>query len=652
MTERGKRILRIVGLSLAGLILAVVVAAILVVRTDWFRAFVREKIVSVTEESTGGKVDIGSFDFDWTHLRATLRDFVIHGTEPAGVKPLLRARLIQLDLKLFSGLKQVVDLEALKIDQPQANVIVFPDGTTNVPEPKVKSKSNETGLETVVDLAIGHFDLENGSIDFASQKAQFSAKGEHLRAQLYYSPAPASYKGQITIHPLCLTSGQNAPISVDVLLPLVLEKDRIQLNQAKITTPESQVVINAAMEHLVSPRTSGHVNAHLAIDELKRAAGNLPIPIATGKDLPNAIDADVAFNMDQNTIQIPAARITLGQSGIEASGTLKDPSGQSSLRFNTTLALGQLGRLFKVAVQPDGVLQASGNAKLTGQSDYDVTASIQGHDLAFREGAQRFSNIGISGSLAANPRAIGLTNFKLTALGGAVTGDASLQNMERFQFHGDLHDFDIQTLARALANEQLPYDGVISGPLEASGNLKTPGVKGIQAEARLAIAPGHRGVPLSGHLNADYNGANDDVNVANSYLALPNSRLDLNGSLNRQIQIHFVSRNLNDFQPALAMSAAKGPPPEMPIALKGGSADFDGVVTGNLAAPHLAGRVQVTKFALEDRPVRSLRRGCRRLALRRAMSRTDRSRAAMRRSSSRRPLDSISGRLNRTSRLR
>ena len=80
--SRRKRIFTTVLLSLAGLILILVVASILVLRSNWFHQFVREKIVSVTEESTGGKVDIGSFDFDWTHLRATIRNFVLHGTEP------------------------------------------------------------------------------------------------------------------------------------------------------------------------------------------------------------------------------------------------------------------------------------------------------------------------------------------------------------------------------------------------------------------------------------------------------------------------------------------------------------------------------------------------------------------------------------------
>src|SRR4051812_6480982 len=80
--------------SIVGLLAVLFVVAIIIAQSDWFHNYVREKIVSVTEESTGGKVDLATFDFDWTHLRATLTDFVIHGTEPAGSAPLLYAKSV------------------------------------------------------------------------------------------------------------------------------------------------------------------------------------------------------------------------------------------------------------------------------------------------------------------------------------------------------------------------------------------------------------------------------------------------------------------------------------------------------------------------------------------------------------------------------
>ncbi len=87
-----RKIISLIGVALVALVFVVIIGAILLMRTDWFRGFVREKIIATTEDSTGGKVEIGSFDFDWSHMRATITDFVIHGTEPAGAAPPMSAR--------------------------------------------------------------------------------------------------------------------------------------------------------------------------------------------------------------------------------------------------------------------------------------------------------------------------------------------------------------------------------------------------------------------------------------------------------------------------------------------------------------------------------------------------------------------------------
>src|SRR4051794_31234133 len=170
MTKR-KRIILKIAASLVGLLLVLIIASILVLRSAWFSNYVREKIIAVTEESAGGKVEISSFQFDWTHLTARVRNFVLHGTEPAGSNPLVQVQLLEVRLKLFTGLKKAVDLRYLGIQQPRVNVIVFPDGKTNIPEPKVKKQPSQTsGLQTVVDLAIGQFQIQNGLLEFSQQK--------------------------------------------------------------------------------------------------------------------------------------------------------------------------------------------------------------------------------------------------------------------------------------------------------------------------------------------------------------------------------------------------------------------------------------------------------------------------------------------------
>ncbi|MBZ5725498.1 MAG: translocation/assembly module TamB domain-containing protein [Acidobacteriia bacterium] len=480
---RARRLALIVGGSLTGLLVVLLAVGIVIVQTDWFRNLVRRKIVSAVETGTGGRAEIGSFAFDWRHLRADVRDFVVHGLEPAGAAPLFRARLVEVDLKLTSPFKGAVDIAYLLADTPQANVIVYPDGHTNVPSPKVTTTGNKSGLETIVDLAIGRFDLRNGSFTFAGRQSDLSASGGNLRAQIAYNPLHPSYRGEIDISPLHLKSAGNAPLDVDVRLPLVLEKDKITLADARLNTPLSQVVVSGSMEHLIAPRAVAHIVARVALEEANRAAGlGLVLDAAHG---PRILNADITASMDENRIEF--------------------------------------------------------------------------------------------GSL------------RLGALGGSFTGSAVIEHMEQFRVTGNVSGFDIAQTARVFMPTALGYDGIVSGPVAAEGNLKNG--SSLVAHAGLVIAPAPRGMPVSGRLNADYNGAAGTVALSRSYVALPNSRIDLSGTLGQRIDVRLVSRNLNDFRPVAAI----------PVVLNGGVATVNATVSGSLSAPQIAAQVAVTNFSAEGR---------------------------------------------------
>jgi translocation and assembly module TamB len=378
-----------------------------------------------------------------------------------------------------------------------------------------------------------------------------------------------------------------------VNLPLVLEKDKVQLNNATLTTPQSRVIISGALDHLQSPHTSARLNANLALDEVRRAVGPV-LPLHTGPNLPQFLSAEVVVDADKNRVQVTSARVGVGQSHIEASGTLKDVSNRAgNLQFNASLALGELGRLLRVSAHPSGAVSARGNARLGGGSDYEVNAKVDARGVSIQQGAQRLSAINLDADIHARPDLIEAKGMRLSAMGGRFAGSASLVKMEQLRLSGNLSHLDVQQVARALAPGRMPYDAIVSGPISAEGNINKPA--GFVAKARLAIAPGRRGIPVSGRLNAEYNGRADTVTIANSYLTLPNTRVDLSGALGKQLNVRLVSKNLSDFQPLVA-------PSTLPIVLnRGGSATLTSTITGTLSAPQIAGHLAVANFHAEDR---------------------------------------------------
>jgi translocation and assembly module TamB len=587
MTRR-RKIALIAGGSIAGLVVALLVTGIAIVHTQWFSNFVRQKIVSSVEEATGGGVEIAAFSFDWTHLRADVRNFVIHGLEPPGGAPLFRAKLLEVDLKLLSPFKGMVDIASLLVDEPQANVIVYPDGRTNIPAPKIKKPSDKSGLESIVNLAVGKFDLRNASFSFAERKTSFTATGQNLIAHLDYSALHPSYTGELDMSPLYLKLGANQTVNVNVKLPVTLEKDKISVANAQLLSPQSQVVISGSMEHLLAPRYAAHVNARIALDEMRRA-GAVTIPLDTNRG-PRIVNADITAAMTADLVRIQSARLTVGHSNLEASGTLKDGNKPGAVQFNSTLALGELGRLLRLSAQPEGTVRIGGNANLRPNNDYSVMANVDARNVAIRQGNTRLAGINLDSIVTADPHRIELAGLRLAAMGGSFAGSASLVEMTQFHLSGNLRNFDIAQVSRALGGRPLDYSGVVSGPVQAEGNIKTPAA--LAAKANLAIAPGRGGIPVSGKLNFDYEGRADTVTLGQSYLALPNTRVDLSGALGRQIQVRLVSRNLSDFQPIAAI----------PVTFNNGAATLDAMVSGKLSAPRITGHLAMNNFAVDGRP--------------------------------------------------
>src|SRR5262249_42118056 len=135
MTRLARIWLRVL-LGAALLAIACVVAFVVIVQSDWFKNQVRVRIISVAEKATGGRVEIGRFNYNWHALTAEVAPLVIHGTEPASAPPFFRAARVGVGLKIISAFKKQVDIASLEVDQPQVYITVAPDGTTNVPSPK------------------------------------------------------------------------------------------------------------------------------------------------------------------------------------------------------------------------------------------------------------------------------------------------------------------------------------------------------------------------------------------------------------------------------------------------------------------------------------------------------------------------------------
>jgi translocation and assembly module TamB len=588
--SRRIRILRNIAVGTVASIAVVTCAVLIAVRTDWFRKQIREKVAAAIADGTGGVTEIGSFTFDASKLHAHITNLVIHGSEPAGSAPLVRVESIDLYGRFLSG-GHIAGISDLKIERPQVNVLVFPDGRTNLPTPKPSAPSKDTPLETVVDLAVGHFELRGGVLSYNSRPQALDVRANNLHAQLWYHTLRRDYQGQLSLEPIYVAAGRNTPVTINLTMPVALGRDGIHLRGVRIATAHSAVQIDGSLEDLRQPKLAAHIRGKVALTDLKNAAD---LPIEPGPGLPSTVDLDADAEGSVAGIRVSSLHLALGHSNLDAGGVLKDPRGAAALHYRADLALGELALLARVNARIAGNVAFEGEAALDANNRYQVSGHVAAPNLAFSQGSLRIRRADLSTDVRLTPDRLDLNRLRLAALGGELVADASLENFARYSVTGNLRHLDTRQ-ALLSVDERLPYDGSISGTLEANGDLRAPGMRALEAGAALTIAPGRNGIPVRGRVRAGYSGARDDLAVEDSYLVLPHTRLTLAGSLRHRLDISVTTSDLRDL-----------PTAQSPVTLTGGQAGFVGNVTGGIAAPRIAGHLSATHFQVEDRAFDSL----------------------------------------------
>src|ERR1019366_3390170 len=147
-----------VGMAAVWLFGGALALVILVVGGFWwysttadFQSRVGKEVVSVLENSTGGRVELGGMKFNLWHLAIEANGLVIHGLEGPGEAPYLAADKVMVRVKIMSffahttgtGLASHVGLNLLRIERPSVHLIIDKDGKTNQPVPKHPSTSTK-----------------------------------------------------------------------------------------------------------------------------------------------------------------------------------------------------------------------------------------------------------------------------------------------------------------------------------------------------------------------------------------------------------------------------------------------------------------------------------------------------------------------------
>ncbi|MGC2108609.1 MAG: hypothetical protein WA655_03780, partial [Candidatus Korobacteraceae bacterium] len=111
-------------------------------RSPHFADFVRRKLIVSLEDASGGRVELTSFHWNLSKLSFEADGLTIHGLEPADQQPYVHVDRVLVGLQIVSFIERRIDLQRLELQHPVIHLIVYPDGRTNAPEPKIKRQAS------------------------------------------------------------------------------------------------------------------------------------------------------------------------------------------------------------------------------------------------------------------------------------------------------------------------------------------------------------------------------------------------------------------------------------------------------------------------------------------------------------------------------
>jgi translocation and assembly module TamB len=599
--------LRHLPLSVAGLV--VLLAITLTGLYFWassagFENMVRRYLVNKVETATGGRVEIASFHWRLLHLEAEADGVVIHGIEDPGEAPYAQLGHLRVRLSVLGFLSPHIEFRELEIYRPHIHLIVYPNGSTNQPQPRRPQKQGKPALDNFFDLRAGRVEVEqgvfeyddrNGSFDYQARFIPLDFAASDLSLLMTYAPPAVgkmeSYRIDAGVRDFSLARGAThqpgklppPQVHGTIQASLELTRNRATLNSMSIIASgrgvkDRTLEISGVIDDFANPRWQA------------KAVGDLDMRL---------VDAIFGYPCTPQGL----AHLNLAGAG-EAGHFRMD--GSLHIEDGSYIGTGVVARGITL------------DAQLHGDQDRLLISSIAAR---LREGGQLTGEIDLHPWLPFLP---GTTTvqpvlFAARRSAGPITRDTTVRTLPfvipvNGKVTAQFKNVALDTVMEMVADppfQHLGFDSRINGPATA---LWTNGVYDtVSVSTHFVLTPpaevAQGKTPASGVIDATYTQRDGAVDLRKLELDLPSSQLTARGHLgaypaatSSALTVDFHSANLGEFDTTLRdlglSRNGRSGTAALPIALSG-QGDFHGTWTGSLLDPHLSGKVKATQIAVE-----------------------------------------------------
>jgi translocation and assembly module TamB len=535
------------------------------VTTDSFQQLVRRRVVASLEKTTGGRVELGELHTIPFRLRVDARNLSIHGREAPDQVPFARVDRLQAEMKVISILSTTIGLHSLVLEHPVIHIIDFPDGTTNVPTPKVSRAYQQGPIEQLISLAVSHFEVQRGELLWEDKKVPFDFAARDLTLLLNHSLLRRQYEAHVVAGNIASRIQDYPSFAWRADASLVLARGHADIGSLTVTSGKSEIHFAGRLQDFHNPQVSGDYHCLADLGELASLARLVQVRKGTAQ-----FQGKGSWSLRDFSTQ-----------GTVQAKDIEWSNGKLSMRN------GRISAGFSLA--PDRFRLSSIKANLFGGDllgDADVT-----------NWQSSFQNL-FPSSLQSSPQS-SLQPSPVPAR-RRVIGRVPPGSLQRGSLRLQLAGFPLFPAMQMLSSKKLPLDRLdLSG--SASGQVEMLWVGSIRdAETRLnlGIAPPQKlalsEIPVRGQIDGVYRGSRDELEMTQLHLTTPGSEISATGNLAATSALRFslTSHSLREWTPLL--EAAYGSP-DLPFAVRGW-ASLTGNASGKLTAFSISGNLEVYDF--------------------------------------------------------
>lgn len=526
--------LRRCGAAIGALLVLLIVIAAWYLRTPEFQARVRLAVIERLEKSTGGRVELTGFHWNLRRLEIEVDNLTIHGLEAASDVPYAHVDHLSARLKVISLFSSKIGLRELSITRPIFHLIVYPDGTTNQPSPKLKQQSGDP-VQQLFDLAIERAELKQGWLLLNERRIPLDLNADDVSAQMAFAAREKRYDAGIRVGKIDSKFSGMRPFSTQAEARFSIYPDRAELTSLSLYSGKAKLEASGLIQSFNDPRLeinyrfNGNVSEIASIMRLQDFRGGAIEINGRGQYFSRGFHS--------------AGKLAAKNLNYDAALHFHDVSGGLEFELNQD----------RIVAPHIFVRALGGSAQGDGRIEHWLHAA-NAQKQAEQAGALNLKLTGLSaGKVAA---AVSSRSIPLQTLNVAGSADGRLDITWQ------------ESIREALVRIQL----------------------GVVPPAN----PSPRSLPVTATVSAKYNAASSGLYFEKFSAVTPASKLDATGTLGRagNLQFSVYSSNVGEFSPLIDALRPAGPIP-LEVA---GPASFTGTASGTAKSPSIAGHAELRNF--------------------------------------------------------